>query len=75
MEKQIQMNPVNSSNIAAIGWSGSERCNLYVQYKSGHVYMYSGVMKNLYDQLMQAESKGKFIAQNIKPIFPYTKLS
>lgn len=68
--KKIEMLPVNSSNIVAVGWDNDD---LYVKYNSG-VYVYSGVDKYLFEQLLQAESKGRFLSEEIKPVYKYKKL-
>ena len=68
----IKMINVKSSNIAAVGW---DEDHLFIQYNSGNIYMYDGVKKDKYNQLIQAESKGKFVNAYIKPTYPYQKLT
>jgi hypothetical protein len=50
------MKPVQSSNIAAIGW---EEDNLTVRFRDGKEYQYPGVTEKQYADLMAAPSKGK----------------
>ena len=58
---------VDSSNVEAIGYdSGS--FELHVRFlKSGETYVYYGVEEWRYQELMQADSKGTYLNNNIKP--------
>lgn len=49
-----------SSNVAEIGYN-SNNLTLQVKFLSGGIYDYSPVTQEGYDQLMKAESKGKFL--------------
>lgn len=64
------MTPVASSNIKAIGY---EEGDLFVEYNSG-TYVYKSVPKNLYDELMEADSKGSFMNMYIKGNYNYDYL-
>jgi len=66
----MEMIKVNSSNVVAIGHDGSD---LYVQYTSG-TYRYVGVSKQLFEDLKNAESKGRFMNQFIKDSFKCERL-
>lgn len=65
--------PVVSNNIAALGFKegnqialGTKPVNiLYVQFIHGAVYAYYGVAKEMYEEFLKAESKGKFFHANI----------
>ena len=59
----MQMIPVSSSNIAAIGYESS---TLYVQFNTGKSYAYYNVPRNLYDGLMSAASHGEYLDKYIK---------
>jgi hypothetical protein len=61
---------VQSSNIKSVEWQ--EDNTLTVEYNSG-TYKYLGVSKELYESLIKAESKGRFMNENIKGKFPYMK--
>jgi KTSC domain len=52
----MEMKPVNSSNVAAIGY---ENETLSVRFKDGAEYEYPGVSQRQYDDLMSAPSKGR----------------
>jgi hypothetical protein len=70
--KTIDMQPVESSQIAAVGFDSAENI-LAVQFKRGGLYFYHDVPREKFDALMQAESVGKFHAQHIKLAHRFTK--
>lgn len=65
--KKIQ---VVSSNVVAIGYENND---LYVDFKSGS-YVYKDVPREIYDALLVAESKGKFMWAHIRDRYDYTRL-
>ena len=64
---------VHSSNVASIGYDELAG-TLEVEFQSGAIYQYFGVPQNLYDQLMQAPSKGQFLNTYIKNAFAYSRV-
>jgi hypothetical protein len=68
--KNIQFTQVQSSNIISIGHDGT---NLYVNYKSG-TYKYENVDKSVYESLISSDSKGRFMNENIKGKYSYTRI-
>lgn len=68
--ENIQFTQVQSSNIISIGHDGT---NLYVNYKSG-TYKYENVDKSVYESLLTSESKGRFMNENIKGKYTYTRV-
>ena len=69
MERQ----PVMSSNISSIGYDSGEQV-LEVEFKGGATYQYDGVPKPVWDALLLSESKGRFLAQQIKGQFPCMRI-
>lgn len=65
------MIPVESSNLKSVSY---ENQDLYVLFHNGGFYKYLNVPENLYDQLLNASSKGKFLNEKIKKIFKYEKI-
>lgn len=64
---------VASSNISSFGYdAGTE--TLEVEFLSGAIYQYYNVPQNMYDQLMQAGSKGRFLNTYIKNAYPYSRV-
>ena len=68
-----EMKNVDSSNIAAIGYD-RELSELFVQYKNGMTYKYKEVPANIYERFLKAESKGKFMNEEVKPFYDYDYL-
>ncbi|MGI6668961.1 MAG: KTSC domain-containing protein [Acetivibrionales bacterium] len=66
--------PVSSSNIASIGYDEATS-TLEVEFLSGRIYHYYGIPKYLYDEFINAESKGKYLNEYIKKAgFPYAQV-
>lgn len=73
----IAMTPVESSQIAAIGYDADSK-TLAVQFPGrgpnpGDVYHYFGVEPQVFTDLLESESKGKFFGANIKGKYIYEK--
>lgn len=66
----IQFTEVKSSNIISVGHDGT---NLYVNYKSG-TYKYENVERSVYESLLTSDSKGKFMNENIKGKYNYSRI-
>ena len=66
----MEMVKVVSSNVQEVGW---ENNTLYVQYNSG-LYAYADVDQKLYEDLLKAESKGRFLAENVRGIKNYKRI-
>ncbi len=64
---------LNSSNIAEIGFDEDTQ-TLEILFLNNSIYQYFDVPMHIYDALMQAESQGKFLAQNIKGFYRYSKV-
>jgi hypothetical protein len=65
--------PVSSSNIASIGYNAST-LTLEVEFRDGSIYQYFDVPENVYQEFMQASSKGQFLHANIKNNYRYTRV-
>lgn len=63
---------VNSSNIKSIGYDISMAV-LEVEFIYGDVYQYFNVPSNLYQEFMDAPSKGKFFDDYVKYNYRYRK--
>jgi len=59
----MEMNPVNSSAIRAVGYDGY---TLRVKVHSGRVYDHPNVPAHVYHGLMQASSMGRYYSDNIR---------
>ncbi len=61
---------VDSSNIEAIGYDSDQR-DLYVQFHGGRIYVYADVPEQIYQELLQADSKGSYLNRELKPNYSY----
>lgn len=64
----MQRQPVESSNIQDAGYDADSGV-LEVTFKNGRRYRYVGVSATLYENFMNAPSKGSFFAREIRPNF------
>lgn len=67
-----EMTYVDSSNIEAIGYDDATQ-ELHVRFLSGATYIYKGVPRQIFDDLMQAPSKGSFLNREVKGVYQYAK--
>ena len=65
--------PVDSSNISSIGFDENSN-TLEVEFHSGAVYQYFDVPLIIYQVMMEADSKGKYLAQHIKGNYRFVKV-
>lgn len=60
---------VSSSAIASVGYDRKSR-TLELEFSSGGVYDYYEVPPKVYEELMSAESKGRFVSERIRGQYP-----
>jgi len=65
--------PVESSSIAAIGYSATERA-LWVQFVSGRTYRYADVPKDVHEEFLRADSKGRYFNSEIRDSYAFTEV-
>ena len=70
--ENITFKSVESSNIESVGYDDTTS-SMYVKYKSG-TYKYDGVEKSVFESLLTSTSKGKFMNENIKGQYNYTRV-
>ena len=61
--KQPKMKPIDSSMIDTIGYEDEV---LWIVFTSGKCYVYAGVPEEIFNDMMNAESIGKFFHGHIK---------
>jgi hypothetical protein len=66
----MEMICVNSSNVVSVGY---EKNKLYVEYKRGE-YVYHNVPESVYQGLLKAESKGKYMCAEVKGKYDYERI-
>lgn len=69
----MERKPVQSSNIASIGYDENSS-TLEVEFLNNSIYQYFDVPHHIYRGLMQSDSQGQFLAQNIKGVYRYSKV-
>lgn len=69
----MNLHPVISSNIAAIGYD-PQASRLVVKFKSGAKYAYDSVPAEIHKRLIAAERIGTYFHQNVRDKFKATKL-
>lgn len=69
-EWDVDMVPVASSNLASAGYD-EEASELYVSFRSGSTYVYSGVGREVLNELLASPSPGSFFARHIKGRYQY----
>ena len=57
--------PIDSSAIASVGYD-RDREELEVEFRSGNVYRYASVPEKVYEELLQASSKGRYFGEHIR---------
>lgn len=67
-----QYQQVASSNLEGVYYEAPSR-RLYVKFKLGVEYYYSDVPSEIYDGLLAADSKGKYLNQFVKGTYAYQK--
>lgn len=66
------MTYVDSSNLEQVGYD-SEQMELHVVFKDGSHYVYESVPEHIYEQLLDASSKGSFLNREVKNVYQYQK--
>jgi hypothetical protein len=65
MSDEIKLTPLKSSNIEGAHYDAATR-TMTIKFKSGGTYKYGGVVQQTYDDLISAESPGKYFHKTIK---------
>jgi len=63
---------VDSSNIEGIGYN-DETQELHVWFLSSGYYIYSDVPRQIFDDFINAPSKGSFLNREVKGIYQFAK--
>jgi len=69
----IEMQFVQSSNVEQVGYDEPNQ-ELHVKFLNNNiVYIYIGVPEYVFDEFLAADSKGRYLHQNIKSRFDFRK--
>lgn len=69
----MNRNLVASSNMASVGYDEAAQ-TLEIEFTNGAIYQYYNVTAMLFEQLMQAPSKGQFLHVYIRNAYPYSRV-
>lgn len=69
----MQLTTVESSMIHAIGYDKEKRV-LEIVFNSGRTYQYADVPPEVYESLLNADSKGQYFRANILDLYEYRQL-
>jgi len=72
MEKFMERQPVESSNLVSIGYD-HDTSTLEIEFRQS-IYQYFDVPHHIYEELMNSRSKGSFHHQNIKTAYSYAQV-
>jgi len=65
--------PLASSSLASAQYD-AETETLEIEFRNGRMYSYSGVPLHIYEQLMEADSKGQFYNLHIRDAYPFVRV-
>lgn len=72
--EKIALTPITSSNLAAIGYNPHKRI-LAVEFKSGAIFHFAGISETVYQQLLEAPSRGSYFHKEIRGKFQGEKMT
>jgi hypothetical protein len=67
-EGLMKLTTVESSMIHAVGYDAAAH-ELEVVFNSGRIYRYQDVPQTVYDELLVAESKGRYMLANVIDVY------
>jgi hypothetical protein len=70
----MRRRPVSSTSVASVGYDNATR-TLEIEFKTGRVYQYHGVEADIFEQLTNAPSKGRFMNAYIRNSYPFSRIS
>ena len=63
---------VESSNLASVGYD-EETKTLEIQFHSGGIFQYDDIEKEVFEDLMNAESHGRYFMSMIRGAYSYSR--
>jgi len=64
---------VESTNVDSVGYDTASQ-TLEVEFTNSNVYQYFDVPQEIYDELISADSVGKYLSAHIKGNYRYSRL-
>ncbi len=65
--------PITSTNIKEVGYDATSN-TLEILFKDGAIYRYLDVPQFVYDELLAAESAGRYFHQMIRDKYQFTRI-
>lgn len=69
----MEMIGVDSSNVESVGFDEGSS-TLQVEFKNGSMYQYFDVPENIFIGLRDSDSVGRYLSENIKGTYRYSKV-
>ena len=73
VRSRIKREPVSSTNVASVGYSRHLHA-LEIEFTRGAIYRFLDVPSNVYRDLIASDSKGHFIAENIRGKYRFIRV-
>lgn len=64
---------VSSSNIVSVGYNAEQKI-LEVEFKGGKIYQYLGVPSQIYEEMMNSDSKGTYLHRHVRDRYKFLKV-
>jgi hypothetical protein len=71
--QSMQLSTIDSTMLYAIGYDEATQ-TMDVVFNTGGIYRYTDVPKHVYDSLLAAPSKGRYMQDNVIGSYPYQRL-
>lgn len=69
----MERSPVSSANVESVGYDEDSE-TLEVEFKNGTLYQYFDVPQSAFNGLVNADSVGAYLAENIKGVYRYSRV-
>jgi hypothetical protein len=69
----MERTSVTSSNVESVGYDEDSQ-TLEVEFKNGGIYQYFDVKKDVFDDLLSADSIGAYLSARIKGVYRYSRV-
>ncbi len=64
---------LESSNLRSIRYDKTDNC-LEIEFQNGRIYQYFDIPKNVYKELLSAESHGRYFNHEIRDCYAYCRI-
>ncbi|RLV55704.1 KTSC domain-containing protein [Aeromicrobium phragmitis] len=64
---------VSSSSLRSVGYDDTTH-TLEVEFHKGAIYRFDAVPREVHDELVSAESIGRYFNENVRDAYPYRRL-